>query len=774
MHQPQADASGIASAAYAPATPGSAATTPVRRSALQAITNKEARAGQAGAEPRPSAAALTAEQQREQKARVAEWIIAYRKAFPSFVFYFEGVDEFTVHRLSAPIRSLGGKVETFFSAQTVTHVIVERPIAAGDESAAACSHVVSLAWQFQLKIWDVNKLEKRVLGMLLPGYSSATATAAQGPSVLSAKRKLSEAFSAEKLYAMRHKTFEGASVAHCVDFYYFKYFYLLVEDATHLHRPALLEDFRPPEPGRDPPWPKLYMVPTGRCPFVQYEDPTTSSKGSDTDADDNKENVTPEPEPTMPVAQPPSKTPASRLHTPRRAAHDAENYLATPTRPSRGAARTQCLVPAAHGLPAAEAADSHLIMDSTASGIARSHTVTSTSTAFNLGVLDPVMQRSLLQNLNGGRVTHLSRLEQPAAAAGARIAGQSTAVRSRGRAPPVPRTAKPRVAARRPAVARPGYCENCRVKFADMLEHVRSPEHQRFAANDSNWTALDAVIDRVQRPPCRSEDTPRSAYALSSDEGSVVAAAPRMLDDGPSLDASWASNPSTHALFCSAPASAHLLASGRLSTEALDPAEGPADARGTEPAGLATGSGVAANSVYLTYSTTSMSLRDTRDNSELPADDSNGAADSAPQAVESSEGPLGADGSHGLQPACMATPARTIEALVSSLETPQFRSAYDDPATLVDDELARRKKPKHTTAADATDHALHLATPTRPRPWQMQLPASPAGGATLVQPDRVKHKHLIRDENDAPPPASDRLAMAGRLGRMLHSASGTP
>ncbi|KAJ1803042.1 Cdc7p-Dbf4p kinase complex regulatory subunit, partial [Coemansia sp. RSA 2599] len=207
----------------------------------------------------------------QQTKRVAEWIFAYRRAFPNFVFYFEGIDETTKQRLSAPIRALGAHIETFFSAQAVTHVIVENA-GALDENAANASHVVALAKRFQLKIWDIEKLEKRVLAFLLPGFNAA---AAQSPSVVTAKRKLNEAFSAEKLYAMRHKTYEGAAVSHGVDFYYFKHYYVLAEDNTHLNRPAIMEDFRPPPPGRDPPWPKLYMVPTGRCPFVQYDDPTT-------------------------------------------------------------------------------------------------------------------------------------------------------------------------------------------------------------------------------------------------------------------------------------------------------------------------------------------------------------------------------------------------------------------------------------------------------------------------------------------------------------------
>ncbi|KAJ1859557.1 Cdc7p-Dbf4p kinase complex regulatory subunit [Coemansia sp. RSA 1822] len=496
---------GMASPGYSPVT------AQPKRNPLQAITNKEPNAVierktmQADTQLHTP---VSAEQQREQKARLAEWIYAYRRAFPSFVFYFEGIDETTVQRLAIPIRNLGAKVETFFSAQTVTHVIVGHSDLISGENCG--SNVVSLAKRFQLKIWDIVKLEKRVLGLLLPGYS---ATQMQGPSVQSAKRKLNEAFSAEKLYNMRHKTFEGTSVAHCVDFYYFKYVYVLVEDATHLHRPAIMEDYRPPDDGMEPPWPKLYMVPTGRCPFVQYEEPTTSSKSEDTDADD-KENMTPEP--MVPTPQL-SKTPASRVCTPHRGAWtpaagvDPEHVrkpfatvhgqttgsqMVTPTRPPRNPADP--VAPAGLG-----------IIDSNASGIVQSLGVTSTSTAFNMNAADPVLQRNLLQNLNGGRVTHLSRLEQPSG--------------PRGRAPPLPRTKKTRAPERRARAApRPGYCENCRVKFDDMLEHVKTAQHRRFASNERNWVELDALLDRERRPVRRKPATPH-LYALSSDDASQSA-----------------------------------------------------------------------------------------------------------------------------------------------------------------------------------------------------------------------------------------------------------
>ncbi|KAJ2840217.1 Cdc7p-Dbf4p kinase complex regulatory subunit [Coemansia erecta] len=527
---------GMASPGYSPVT------TQPKRNPLQAITNKEPHQG----ERKPMQTdtqvltPVSAEQQREQKARLAEWIYAYRRAFPSFVFYFEGIDETTVQRLAIPIRNLGAKVETFFSAQTVTHVIVGH----SDVTSENCgSNVVSLAKRFQLKIWDVVKLEKRVLGLLLPGYN---AMQMQGPSVQSAKRKLNEAFSAEKLYNMRHKTFEGASVAHCVDFYYFKYVYVLVEDATHLHRPAIMEDYRPPDDGVEPPWPKLYMVPTGRCPFVQYEDPTTSSKSEDTDGDD-KENMTPEP--MVPTPQL-SKTPASRICTPHRGAWtptavSAEterkpfaavhgqtgNQMVTPTRPPRNPAVTANLAPAGLG-----------IIDSNASGIVQSLGVTSTSTAFNMNAADPVMQRSLLQNLNGGRVTHLSRLEQPSG--------------PRGRAPPVPRTKKTRAPERRARAApRPGYCENCRVKFDDMLDHVKTAQHRRFASNERNWVELDALLDRERRPVRRVPVTPH-LYALSSDDTSQSASVCGAVD-ATSLHASGPAHGSWGSVQDSAFASTH-------------------------------------------------------------------------------------------------------------------------------------------------------------------------------------------------------------------------
>ncbi|KAJ1737595.1 Cdc7p-Dbf4p kinase complex regulatory subunit [Coemansia sp. Benny D160-2] len=735
---------------------------------------------------RASAQHPTPAQQREQKARIAEWVFAYRRAFPSFVFYFEGVDESTVRRLSAPIRVLGAKVETFFSAQAVTHVIVEDIGMINGENDGGSSHVVSLAKRFQLKIWDLAKLETRILAYIMPGYND---TANQSPLIPSVKRKLNEAFSAEKMYAMRHKAFEGASVAHSVDFYYFKYYYVLVEDGTHLNRPAILEDYRPPEPGNDPPWPKLYMVPKGRCPFIQYDDPTTSSKGSESDPEYNKENVTPEPEDTLPTAHLLSKTPVSRANTPRRKTwapgvaraagdshalatppekkprydsndEDREN-MHTPTRPSRTAPRVPLGISAAHAsataASAAHAAGDNaaiaasMIMDSNASGIGQSHGVTSTSTAFNVNALDPIMQQSLLQNLNGGRVTHLSKLEQPVT--GTRVAGSQQPRHKSGCLPPAPRFKKARVPARRPAVAKRGYCENCHIKFEDMMEHIKSPQHQRFACNARNWLELDTLLEHVKRPlkkpqcAADSRNADRTTLVLSSDDGSIPPTPPvinstthsRMpnLASGDvaatvsapaSIGANW--NAGTPLCRSFAPAymatSTQMLASGRLSTETVDHTD------------------VAASNVATP--TQSRYRRPCvsggRDIIDLSFSNSN----SNPNSSCISPGPLlhgGLEDDAQNQPSTsFATPAPrrsahasgSIEALVMSLETPDFQGSNptqpcDEATTLVANRVARYSR--HPRFAAGDKHGAAPETPTKHNALNI------LDGSTLQQPNRV-------------------------------------
>ncbi|KAH8704929.1 putative G1/S regulator NimO [Talaromyces proteolyticus] len=47
---------------------------------------------------------------------------------------------------------------------------------------------------------------------------------------------------------------------------------------------------------------------------------------------------------------------------------------------------------------------------------------------------------------------------------------------------------------------KPGYCENCRDKFEDFDEHVMTRKHRKFATTLSNWSELDALLAKLERP----------------------------------------------------------------------------------------------------------------------------------------------------------------------------------------------------------------------------------------------------------------------------------
>ncbi|KAL9126954.1 MAG: hypothetical protein Q9217_004077 [Psora testacea] len=64
---------------------------------------------------------------------IRQWQKHYKKAFPQFVFYFEGIPEDVRQKCSKWIRNLGARDEKFFS-KDVTHVVTSRPIPATSDS----------------------------------------------------------------------------------------------------------------------------------------------------------------------------------------------------------------------------------------------------------------------------------------------------------------------------------------------------------------------------------------------------------------------------------------------------------------------------------------------------------------------------------------------------------------------------------------------------------------------------------------------------------------
>ncbi|SNX81709.1 related to Hsk1-interacting molecule 1 [Melanopsichium pennsylvanicum] len=66
---------------------------------------------------------------------------------------------------------------------------------------------------------------------------------------------------------------------------------------------------------------------------------------------------------------------------------------------------------------------------------------------------------------------------------------------------------------RPPSTKKPGYCENCRVKYEHFIDHINDRKHRKFATTESNFVDIDALIMRVQRPlRSVSEDEPSANY----------------------------------------------------------------------------------------------------------------------------------------------------------------------------------------------------------------------------------------------------------------------
>ncbi|PWA02688.1 hypothetical protein BB558_001171 [Smittium angustum] len=471
-----------------------------------------------------------------QKAKLQEWIIAYRRAFPTFRFYFDNVPENTVKSLSISVKTLSAKVESFFSVDQVTHVIISDEAASNlsNLSLPDSSNVVAIAKKFNLKIWSVDKLRNRILKFLLP----ANQTPDSQQSRVLGKRNLNEVLQEEKLSIQG--TVSGAGTTS--DFYFFKYNFILVEDADHIHKPILMNDYRPTASGNEPPWPKLYYVPVGRCPFVRHDD-STSDKDSDSDSTTDSSTAT--------DSRSKSVSSQACYH------NNQEKLLRNQTNPQLVEAgdnsrlkrkidsEEQTAIIEVMGneqiLPRnvelLRAIGSTVLVNSAASGAANINSVTSTIT-LNRSI-PPERLLSKTANMHKNRIEQLSRLEQaispyqktnlynqdvnsrstkdgspyPGASIAGSIANIETYVKSldTGMSPndfpnrdikplvrynlPPPQTKKPVPQPRQTVVSRPGYCENCRLKYDDMMEHIQSAVHRTFADDDSNWKELDELLN---------------------------------------------------------------------------------------------------------------------------------------------------------------------------------------------------------------------------------------------------------------------------------------
>ncbi|KAK9727875.1 Cdc7p-Dbf4p kinase complex regulatory subunit [Basidiobolus ranarum] len=211
---------------------------------------------------------------------VAVWAKAYRKAFPTFLFYFDEIEENVIQDMRYQIQRLGGKIEPFFSSK-VTHLIIcqnksgdSKLIGAGKPSramsfsspssktskTATASKLAQNAGKWGIKVWTTQKLFNILRHLLKSPMSNLSS------------KPLDDVLRDEKVF--------GISPHSSTHVHYLRQIYLLVEDTTKTHKPIAVREYLAGNESGTTPWPKLYRNTEGKCPFIKYDDDLGSPKTS--------------------------------------------------------------------------------------------------------------------------------------------------------------------------------------------------------------------------------------------------------------------------------------------------------------------------------------------------------------------------------------------------------------------------------------------------------------------------------------------------------------
>lgn len=316
----------------------------------------------------------------------------------------------------------------------------------------------------------------------------------------------------EQLYGTR----ERDPFAPRNDTYYFpaNRFYLLVEDSTGEHRPVVIKEYDKPRKHEDPSWPVLWGGVEGRTGFYHYDGPDIHY------------------ERRVPPAAPLAPAPAAAADVAGKSGYGSTAARAIAPNLRRAVSLQNVARAGQRGYDPALAAgagaggyhrrDSYIAASGN-SQIITSNIASATSTAARSGAAQAsrfgpngslVDKRlAVLSNrtvsVAGGALlgsgtsaagsSGLARVKQQSGATAGRAGLLTRSVSVDGALHPLRVPVVPAALAR-DEPKKPGYCENCRVKYDDFKDHVVSSKHRRFALNPKNWADLDRLLAQIDRP----------------------------------------------------------------------------------------------------------------------------------------------------------------------------------------------------------------------------------------------------------------------------------
>ncbi|SPO20961.1 related to Hsk1-interacting molecule 1 [Ustilago trichophora] len=374
---------------------------------------------------------------------------------------------------------------------------------------------------FGIKVWQFEKLQTVLMRLMQLSPRDLEAPIKQDLSQMLEKEKVFG--TSERDPATARPTFHYFEKSAC---------YVLVEDATLEYRPIMCTEFKYTREDRvqclPPPWPVVYGQTPGRCPFTYYPPKRSTPKEEDGE--------------TQSAARPCAQQSLRRAVS-----------LNNMVRSNHGPAFRPQIAP----IRTNEQRQQECPMASGNSVSITSNIASTTSNIFTdqqNGATVGLPQNRRVAELN--RRMHMSNASnRPARALNASpasmLAGSTASglgIRREGGSPvggspAVPRGANEQGAtvrrmlglegkegtgvvggglqrsmsasavSRPPSAKKPGYCENCRVKYEDFTEHIYDRKHRKFATTESHFVDIDALIMRVQRPiRAMSEDEMASRF----------------------------------------------------------------------------------------------------------------------------------------------------------------------------------------------------------------------------------------------------------------------
>ncbi|EXJ95176.1 hypothetical protein A1O1_00295 [Capronia coronata CBS 617.96] len=230
---------------------------------------------------------------------IRTWQKHYRRLFPSFNFYFDGVSEEARSRFLRQIASLGAKEEKFFS-KAVTHIVTTRHVPTDTKNANDADHpspvedhpqtinpslleknprghmatnvrrdgmnqmdILVRGKEMGMKIWAAEKLQ-RVLGSILED-SAGHGHHARGSTHTTRHQHedLGQVLRNEKLGTASEREQPFLSLVS------FKGPFIYVHDMEEKYRPTMVREYPKVARRSDGEWPQFRSASVGKCPFVE-------------------------------------------------------------------------------------------------------------------------------------------------------------------------------------------------------------------------------------------------------------------------------------------------------------------------------------------------------------------------------------------------------------------------------------------------------------------------------------------------------------------------